>query len=80
MGDPCTREQVVTFLWRSAGKPAPASSQMPFTDVAANGYYRTAVLWAVEKGVTTGYTGTTLFGVGDTCLREQVVTFLYRAK
>ena len=48
----CTRAQIVTFLWRAAGCPAPKSSTMPFTDVKAGSYYETAVLWAVENGIT----------------------------
>ncbi len=77
--DPCTRAQIVTFLWRAAGRPAAAATTSPFTDVAdANAYYYNAVLWAVENGITYGLTET-LFGVDEPCTREQVVTFLYRA-
>ena len=50
----CTRAQAVTFLWRAAGSPAAKSSAMPFTDVKAGSYYETAVLWAVENGITKG--------------------------
>ena len=74
----CTRGQVVTFLWRAAGEPAPASTDMPFTDVPADAFYRTAVLWAVENGVTNGTSATT-FSPDATCTRAQIVTFLYRA-
>ncbi len=73
----CTRAQVVTFLNRTAGTPAPASSTNPFTDVKSSQYYYKAVLWAVEKGITTGMTATT-FGPNATCTRGQIVTFLYR--
>ncbi len=73
----CTRGQVVTFLWRSAGEPEPSSSENPFTDVKADAYYYDAVLWAVEKGITTG-TSKTSFSPADNCTRGQVVTFLYR--
>ena len=74
----CTRGQVVTFLWRFKGQPAPKSTQTPFTDVNPNGYYMKAVAWAVEEGVTKGLSETT-FGPDATCTRGQVVTFLYRA-
>ena len=76
--DPCTRAQAVTFLWRAAGEPAPASTENPFTDVISGEYYYNAVLWAIEKGITKG-TGETTFSPGDDCLRSQIVTFLYRA-
>ena len=75
---PCTRAQIVTFLWRAAGSPAPKSSTMPFTDVAVGSYYYDAVLWAVENGVTSGTSATT-FSPNATCTRAQAVTFLYRA-
>ncbi len=74
---PCTRGQVVTFLWRAQGKPEPAASN-PFTDVSDSAYYYKAVLWAVENEVTNGKTPTT-FAPADTCTRGQIVTFLYRA-
>lgn len=74
----CTRAQVVTFLWRAAGEPAPKSYSNPFTDVKRSDYYYEAVLWAVEKGITTG-TSTTTFSPSAACTRAQVVTFLYRA-
>ena len=74
---PCTRAQVVTFLWRAAGSPAPTEGKNPFSDVAKGAYYYDAVLWAVEKGITTGTTATT-FSPNSTCTRGQVVTFLWR--
>ena len=74
----CTRAQVVTFLWRAEGKPEPTSSLNPFTDVKADGYYYTAVLWAVENKITTGTSAVT-FSPDLTCNRAQIVTFLYRA-
>lgn len=77
-GNACTRAQTVTFLWRAAGSPAPASRNNPFTDVAPGAYYYDAVLWAVEKGITTGVTATT-FGPNATVNRGQVVTFLSRS-
>ena len=73
---PCTRAQVVTFLWRAAGSPAP-SSTASFADVPADAYYRDAVLWAVEKGITNG-TGADAFSPDATVDRAQTVTFLYR--
>ena len=75
----CTREQAVTFLWRAAGSPEPTSTAMPFTDVKPGAYYEKAVRWAVEKGVTNGMSATE-FGVGKTCTREQIVTFLWRSQ
>ena len=75
---PCTRAQIVTFLWRAAGSPAPKSSDMPFEDVAAGSYYHDAVLWAVEQGITVGTSATT-FSPDDTCTRAHIVTFLWRA-
>ena len=72
----CNRAQVVTFLWRLAGKPA-ASGESSFTDVPAGEWYADAVLWAVEKGITNGLTDTT-FGPNEKCNRAQIVTFLYR--
>ncbi len=75
--DPCTRGQVVTFLWRAAGKPTPKSSTNPFKDVIAGQYYYDAVLWAVEEGITKGTSDTT-FGPEETCTRGQIVTFLFR--
>lgn len=73
----CTRAQVVTFLWRAMGEPAP-SGRNPFTDVKRGEYYYDAVLWAVENGITTGTTATT-FNPNAACTRAQIVTFLWRA-
>ncbi len=73
---PCTRAQIVTFLWRSEGKPAPQSA-MGFTDVAAGAYYFDAVAWAVENGITNG-TSAAAFSPYNTCTRAQIVTFIYR--
>jgi len=77
--EPCTRGQVVTFLWRAAGCPEPTSTTMPFTDVGSKAFYRKAVLWAVEQGITSGTSATT-FGPNETCTRGQIATFLWRAK
>ena len=74
----CTRAQMVTFLWRAAGSPAPKSTVNPFTDVQAGSYYYDAVLWAVEQGITSGTSATT-FAPDATVTRAQTVTFLYRA-
>ena len=73
----CTRGQIVTFLWRAAGSPAPKTTVNPFTDVAADAYYAKAVLWAVENGVTNGTTAAT-FSPDAPCTRAQAVTFLFR--
>ena len=76
-GAGCTRAQVVTFLWRAAGEPQPKSENNPFADVQKGQYYYKAVLWAVEKGITTG-TSPTTFRPDQTCTRGQIVTFLWR--
>ena len=74
----CTRAQIVTFIWRAAGKPAaPAGTVNTFTDVSATSYYYEAVMWAVANGITGGYNAYT-FGSNDGCTRGQIVTFLYR--
>ena len=73
----CTRAQIVTFLWRYEGKPAPTAEKNPFKDVPTGAYYEAAVLWASESGVTAGTSATT-FSPEATCTRAQVVTFLYR--
>ena len=74
--DPCTRAQIVTFLWRAAGSPAP-KSMSSFTDVPADAFYAKAVAWAVENGITSG-TGEGKFSPNAICTRAQSVTFLYR--
>lgn len=73
----CTRAQMVTFLWRAAGSPAPKSTGTAFTDLENGAYYTDAVLWAVEQGVTTGTSATT-FSPNEKVTRGQTVTFLYR--
>lgn len=77
----CTRAQVVTFLWRAAGSPAPKSTVNPFVDVLPGEYYAEAVLWAVENGITVGTNaeGTT-FSPDEICSRAQIVTFLWRSE
>ena len=77
--DVCTRAQAVTLLWRAAGSPAPKSATMPFTDVAKGSYYETAVLWAVENGITKGTTATQ-FSPNLNCTRAQAVTLLWRSQ
>ena len=74
---PCTRAQIVTFLWRAAGSPEP-KTMSSFADVPADAYYAKAVAWAVENGITGG-TGDGKFSPDATCTRAQSVTFLYRA-
>ena len=74
---PCTRAQIVTFLWRAQKSPA-AGSANPFDDVAGNAYYADAVQWAVQKDITKG-TGATAFSPDANCIRAQIVTFLHRS-
>ena len=76
--DPCTRGQIVTFLWRAAGSPAPKGTAAVPADVVPGSYCYDAVAWALENGVTNGLADGT-FGVNSTCTRGQSVTFLYRA-
>ena len=73
----CSRAQMVTFLWRLKGSPDPRSSKTTFKDVKKGAYYYKAVLWAVEKGITTGYSKTS-FKPNNVCTRAQTVTFLWR--
>ena len=75
--EPCTRGQIITFLWRAAGSPEPKTA-VSFADVPAGSYYAKAVAWAIENGITNGLTETT-FAPDATCTRGQGVTFLYRA-
>ena len=75
----CTRAEIVTFLWRAAGSPEPTIPRNPFRDVNAvthSSYYK-AILWASQKGITSG-TSTTAFSPDQVCTRAQIVTFLYR--
>ena len=75
---PCTRGQIVTFLWRAAGAPEPESLSS-FSDVAADAYYAKAVAWAAENGITGGVDATH-FAPDAPCTRGQAVTFLYRSQ
>ena len=74
---PCTRAQIVTFLWRAAGSPEP-KGMSGFVDVSADAYYAKAVAWAVEEGIVCGTSATT-FSPDAACTRAQSVAFLYRA-
>jgi len=76
--DPCTRGQIVTFLWRAAGSPAPKGTVKVPSDVLPGSYCYDAVAWALENGITNGLADGT-FGVNNTCTRGQSVTFLFRA-
>ena len=73
---PCTRAQIVTFLWRAAGSPV-VNYRMPFTDVDESAYYAEAVRWAASTGIVTGLTEMT-FGTNDVCTRAQAATMIYR--
>lgn len=73
---PCTRAQIVTFLWRAAGSPV-VNYLMPFTDVDESAYYAEAVRWAASTGIVTGLTEMT-FGTNDVCTRAQAATMIYR--
>ena len=75
---PCTRAQIVTFLWRAAGSPEPKGAASGMSDVVSGSYYEKAVAWAIENGITTG-TAEGTFSPDATCTRAQSVTFLYRA-
>lgn len=76
--DPCSRSQIVTFLWNAAGKPEPTSTTNPFIDVKSTDWFYKAVLWAVEQGVTSGTSATT-FSPNKTCTRAEAVTFQWNA-
>ena len=76
--NPCTRGQIVTFLWRAAGSPTPKGTATVPADVLPGSYCYDAVAWALENGITNGMADGT-FGVNNTCTRGQSVTLLYRA-
>ena len=76
-GKQCTRAQMVTFIWRLAGKPEPSNKDNPFSDVKSSDYYYKACLWGSENGIVMGYNDGT-FRPGNRCLRNQAVTFLWR--
>ena len=73
---PCTRAQIVTFLWRAAGSPV-VNYAMNMSDVPEGSYYAEAVRWALSEGIATGTTGST-FSPDETCTRAQAVAFLFR--
>ncbi len=73
----CTRGQIVTFLWNSAGKPEPSSTENPFVDVKESDYYYKAMLWAAEQKITSG-TDATHFSPSKTCTRADAMTFIWR--
>lgn len=75
----CTRAQALTFLWRACGSPEPLPGDNPFIDVPADAYYRKAVLWASQNGITTGTSAHT-FSPEDVCTRAQVLTFQWRVR
>lgn len=74
---PCTRAEVMTFLWRAEGAPEPTGTDFPFTDVSETAFYRKAVQWAWENGIARGMSETE-FCPHTACTRAQVVTFLWR--
>ena len=76
---PCTRAQIVTFLWRAAGSPEPESLSS-LSDVPTDAYYAKAVAWALENGITTGTGDGTTFSPDATCTRAQAMTFIYRSE
>lgn len=78
VNEPCSRGQIVTYLWRAAGSPAPRSTGNPFVDVLPGSQYYQAVLWAFEHGITSG-TGVNTFSPGMTVSRAQAMTYLYRS-
>lgn len=75
-GDGCTREQIVTFLWRLAGQPQPETMEIPFSDVPADRFAK-AILWAVEENIVLGYSDGT-FRPDEVCSRKHAMTFLWR--
>ena len=78
VGQPCTRAEAMTFLWKAKGSPEPETTENPFSDVKPGKYYYKPVLWAVENSVTGGV-GDGRFGVGQPCTRGEIITFLYKA-
>ena len=76
-GAGCSRAEALSVLWRYAGSPEPQTERCPFADVPEGAYYRSAVLWAAERGITVGV-GSGAFRPGARCTRGQIVCFLYR--
>lgn len=75
-GSACTRAQIVAFLWRAAGSPAPTAAENPFLDVSTDAWYAEAVLWAWESGITEGVSAGS-FAPNKACTRAEIVTFLW---
>ena len=73
----CTRADVISFLWAASGRPEPALTELPFEDIPASASYRTAVLWALEQGITSGTSATT-FSPNTLCTRAHALTFMWR--
>ena len=76
-GNTCTRAQMVTFIWRMAGRPEPKKYTNPFSDVYSSDYWYKAALWGNENGIVEGYKDGT-FGPQIVCARKHAVTFLWR--
>ena len=74
----CTRAQAMTFLWKAQGAPEPGRPQKAFGDVPENAYYAKSVFWALENGITSGFSADT-FGSDVVCTRAQIVCFLWNA-
>ena len=74
---PCTRAQIITFLWRAHGEPEPLAGACVFKDIQVNSFYYDAMMWAVQNDITTGTSATT-FSPNAPCTRAQMVTLLYR--
>lgn len=77
--NPCTRGQIVTFLWRAAGSPQPETVSCGFVDIKPEDYFYKAVLWAVENRITSG-TDDMHFSPNAQCTRAQAITFIWRAE
>ena len=77
--NPCTREQIVTFLWAMYGKPEPNVTGRTFSDVSADAWYYKPVMWAIEYNFTSGLPDGS-FGVGQPCTRAQAMTFLWASQ
>jgi hypothetical protein len=76
----CTRGEMMMFLWRYAGKPAPKwSSKSPFKDVKKDHVFYRAILWGFQKGITKGYSDGT-FGIDRSVSRGEAMMFLWRLK
>ena len=74
----CTRSEIVTFLWRAEGRPMVEGGH-PFLDTQAGAFYENALIWAYNTDLAEGLTAT-FFGPNVTCIRCQIVSFLYRAR